>query len=55
MLSYTAASVSTTPFKSKAFKHLAQDVPLLFDGSCLIVRKGPSRIYKLHLAVANFF
>lgn len=45
--------MSTNPFKSKTFKHLAQDMPLLLDRYFLTVRKGPSRNYKPHLEVAS--
>lgn len=47
-------SMSTNPFKSKAFKPLAQDMSLLLARSFLIVKEGPSRVYKRHLEVTSF-
>lgn len=46
---FSTSSMSTNPFNSKTFKHLAQDMSLLLERFFLIVRKGPSRIYKPNL------
>ena len=52
--SYHRDYLGWTPLKARLWKTGPQSIPLLWDRAFLIVRKGPSRIYKPLVEVTSF-